>query len=140
LAKITKSGETYSMESISENSPVNAAPFIGTATIEADDWADYSIGDSIEIEAGANSQEFWIRAYDNPYISNPDTAYMIVTIDPATGNATVMSNEDFQYGCSEGDVTGSGSVNACAGTIDLVLTFGLGNCGNYSGNGFSLQL
>lgn len=140
MVKITKSGETYSMESVGENSPVTAAPFIGTATIVTDDWADYSPGDPIEIEAGANENEFWIRAYDNPYISNPDTAYMIVTIDPATGNATVMSNEDFQYGCSEGDVTGTGSVNACAGTIDLVLTFGLGNCGNYSGNEFSLQL
>lgn len=140
LAKITKSGENYTIEEVGENSPVTAAPFVGTATITADDWADYSVGDSIEIEAGANANQFYIRAYDNPYISNPTTAYMIVDIDPSTGNVTVMSNEDFDYGCSEGNVTGTGSVNACAGTIELNLTFGLGNCGDYADNAFNLQL
>lgn len=140
LAQVDKSGDNYTITPLGENSPVTAAPFVGTATITADDWADYAPGDSIEVEAGANENEFWIRAYDNPYISNPDTAYMVCTIDPATGNVTVMSNEDFDYGCSEGDVTGTGVVNACAGTIDLVLTFGLGNCGDYAGNAFSLEL
>ncbi|WP_053991442.1 hypothetical protein [Mangrovimonas sp. TPBH4] len=140
MAQITKMGDSYTITEVGEPSPVTAAPFIGTATVVTDEWADYSPGDTIEIEAGANEYEFWIRAYANPYIENPDTAYFIVTVDPATANVTLMSNEDFQYGCSEGDVTGSGSVNACAGTIDLVLDFGLGNCGDYPGYGFSLQL
>lgn len=140
LAQITKTGDSYEIVSVGENSPVTAAPFIGTATVVVDDWADYAIGDSIEIEAGANENEFWIRTYSNTAISNPTTAYMIVTIDSTTGDVTVISNEDFQYGCSEGDVTGSGSVNACARTIDLVLDFGLGNCGDFSGYVFTLQL
>ena len=140
LAKVTKSGDNYTIEEVGENSPVTAAPFIGTATVVTDDWADYDPGETVEIEAGATPYEFWIRSYANPYISNPNTSYMVVTIDPLTGSATVMSNEDFDYGCSQGDVTGSGTVNACAGTIDLVLTFGLGNCGDYADNAFVLQL
>jgi len=140
LAQITKSGENYTIAPVGENSPVTAAPFIGTATVVTDDWADYAPGETVEIEAGATENEFWIRSYANPYIANPDTSYMIVTIDPLTGNATVMSNEDFQYGCSQGDVVGSGTVNACAGSISLVLDFLLGNCGDYPGNVFELQL
>lgn len=140
IAKITKTGENYDISEIGENSPVTAETFVGTATIIADDWADYAVGDQITLEAGATPYEFWIRAYNNPYISNPTIAYMIVTIDPLTGNVTVQSNEDFDYGCSEGDVTGNGNVNACAGTIDLLLNFGLGDCGDYQGNSFSLEL
>lgn len=140
LAKITKTGDNYAIEEVGANSEVTAAPFVGTATIIADDWADYAPGDSIEVEAGATPYEFWIRAYDNPYISNGATAYMVVTIDPATGNATVLSNEDFDYGCSEGVVSGSGTVNACAGLIDLSINFGLGNCGDYGPYDFILQL
>ncbi len=140
LAKVIKTGGNYEIIPVGEPSEITAAPFVGTATVVVDDWADYAVGASIPIEAGSNPYEFYIRSTNNPYISNPDTSYMIVTIDPLTGNATVTSNEDFEYGCSEGDVTGSGTVNACAGTIDLVLSFGLGNCGVYANQEFSLQL
>lgn len=140
LAKITKTGSNYEIESVGENSPVTASSFIGTSTVVTDEWEDYSPGDSVEIEAGTNEYEFLIRAYSNPAIANPNTAYLVVTIDPLTGNVTVVSNEDFDYGCSEGDVTGTGSVNACEGTIDLVLDFGLGNCGDYPGYALTLQL
>lgn len=141
LAKITKSGDSYSFEEIGTNSPVVATSFVGTATITADDWADYAIGDPIEFEAGANDQEFWIRAYDNPYISNPATAYMIVTVDPATGDATVSSNEPFDYGQGpEGGVSGYGSVNACAGTVQLFITYDLTVFGIYGEYEFSFEL
>lgn len=146
LAKVTKSGENYTVTS--ENATLtndgtpdtsSAAPYIGTATVVADDWADYSPGETIEIEAGASANEFWIRSTANPFISNPDTSYMIVTLDPC-GGATVMSNEDFEYGCSEGDVTGTGTVDPDTMTVDLTLTFGLGDCGDFTGNHFVLQL
>ena len=65
---------------------------------------------------------------------------MIVTIDDVCGDVTVMSNEDFLYGCTEGDVTGSGSVDLSSGIIDVTLTFLLGNCGDYPGYRFVLQL
>ncbi|MEZ4793574.1 MAG: hypothetical protein R2783_08970 [Gelidibacter sp.] len=140
LAKITKTGQNYDISSVGENSPVVASSFVGTATVVVDDWADYAVGASIPIEAGSNPNEFYIRNYNNPAVANPNTSYMIVTIDPLTGDVTVTSNEAFDYGCSDGAVSGSGSVNACAGTIDLVLDFDLGNCGVYDGNVFSLQL
>jgi len=144
LAKITKSGETYSFEEIGSNSPVTAAPFIGTATVTVDDWADYAPGvDTVEIEAGANDQEFWIRSYSNPYIYNPGTAYMVVTIDPLTANVTVQSNENFDYGVPI-DITGTGSVNACAASIETTISFwvpgSVGVSGYAFNQAFNLQL
>ncbi|MGB6269224.1 MAG: hypothetical protein WBF67_09465, partial [Olleya sp.] len=53
LAKITKTGENYVIEEVGANSEVTAAPFAGTATITADDWADYAVGNPITVEAGA---------------------------------------------------------------------------------------
>jgi hypothetical protein len=123
LAKITKSGDSYTFEELGEKSPVTAAPFIGTATVVSDDdWADYAPGDTVEIEAGANAQEFWIRAYDNPYIANTATAYWIVTVDPLTGSVTVAANEFFDFGVPI-DINGTGTVNACTGLIELVLDY-----------------
>lgn len=147
LAKITKSGTSWSWAT--ENATLTnngqpdaslAAPYIGTSTVVADDWADYAAGDEVEIEAGAADNEFWIRSYANPYIANPDTSYMIVTINDICGNVTVTENEDFDYGCSAGTVRGTGTVDPTTMTVDLFLTFGLGDCGDYAGNQFTLQL
>ena len=145
LAKVTKSGDTWAVASenatlVTKPDATVAAPFVGTATVLQDDWADYGQGETVTIEAGASPNEFWIRSYANPYIGNPDTSYMIVTIDDVCGDVTVMSNEDFLYGCTEGDVTGSGSVDLSSGIIDVTLTFLLGNCGDYPGYRFVLQL
>jgi len=143
LAKITKTGDSYAFEELGSNSPVTSAPFIGTATVTADDWADYSIGDTVEIEAGTDAQEFWIRSYTNPFITNTATAYMVVTIDPLTANVTVQSNEDFDYGVPI-DITGTGSVNACAGSIELTISFWVPGSVGVSGyafdQAFNLQL
>ncbi len=123
LAKLTKAGDSYTFEEIGTNSPVTAAPFIGTATVVSDaDWADYAPGDTLEIEEGANGQEFWIRGYDNPFINNPDTAYMIVTVDPLTGNATVTANEFFDFGVPI-DINGTGVLNACSGLMTFTLDY-----------------
>ncbi len=147
LAKITKSGTTYSW--VTENGALTnngspdaslAAPYIGTAAVVVDDWADYGVGDPIVIEAGAADNEFWIRSYANPYISNPDTSYMIVTINDVCGNVTVQSNEDFDYGCDNGNVIGTGTVDPTTMTVDVTLNFQLGGCGDYPGNQFVLQL
>lgn len=59
---------------------------------------------------------------------------MEVTINPADGSATVISNECFNYpGFDCVDVTGTGSVGTCTGDINVVLDFG-----PYTDNGFSL--
>ena len=144
LAKITKSGESYTFEEVGSNSPVTAAPFVGTATVTADDWADYSIGDTVEIEAGADAQEFWIRSYTNPFITNTATAYMVVTVDPLTADVTVQSNENFDYTGTPMDISGTGTVNACASSISLTINFWVPGSVGVSGyafdQAFNLQL
>lgn len=47
---------------------------------------------------------------------------MLVTVNPEDGTATVTSNEPFDYGVPI-DVTGSGSVGTCTGSINLSLNF-----------------
>ena len=118
-----------------------AAPYIGTATVVTDDWADYEPNETVEIEAGANDNEFWIRSYANPYITNPDTSYMIVTLDDC-GSATLISNEDFAYEeYCDFIVTGEGKVDLATRTVDLTLTFDAGDCDDiYTDNQFILQL
>ena len=147
LATITKSGTSWgwatnnaTLTNNGEPDASLAAPYIGTSTVVNDDWADYAVGDAVEIEAGAADNEFWIRSYTNPYISNTDTAYMIVTINDVCGNVTVIENEAFDYGCDAGTVRGTGTVDPTTMTVDLTLTFGLGGCGDYAGNNFTLQL
>lgn len=140
MAKVTKSGDTYTIEEVGEASPTKASTFIGTSTVVTDEWADYEPGENIEILEGSNEYEFLISAAANPYIANADTAYLTATIDPLTGNVTVESNEAFDYGQGdEGSVTGSGTVNPCTGVIDIVLDFDLGVFGVYPGYGLTLQ-
>jgi hypothetical protein len=123
MAKVTKSGTTYTFEEIAENAPYPISTFTGTATVTADGWADYSPGASITVVEGTpGANEVWILADANPYIANGATAYMIVTINPATGAATVMSNEPFDYGVPI-NIAGSGSVDLCSGTMELSLDY-----------------
>jgi len=139
MAMITKSGTNYTLEQIGESNEVTAAPFIGTATVLVDDWADDYINAEIEIEAGSNPYEFYVRMYSNPYIDNPNTAYLIVTIDPATGNVTGTSNEPWDYGNTT-PVTATGSVDLCSKTIDLILDYWYNMGNHYSGYELKLQL
>lgn len=140
MAKVTKSGDNYVIEEVGEASPVLASSFIGTTEVVADEWDDYAVGDEVTIEAGANENQFLIRNYNHPYLLNADTAYLIATVDPLTGNVTVESNEDYDYDGYTGSVTGSGTVNACTGEIDIVLDFMLDPYGLYDGYGLSLKL
>jgi len=119
--------------------PLNPSDYVGTATITVDEWADYSIGDNIEVEAGAAANQVWIRQYDNPFITNPSTAYMILTIDTATGTIVVSSNEAFDYGQGPvGSVYGTGTIDGC-GAIHLVTTYDLGSFGIYTPYRFDVE-
>jgi hypothetical protein len=139
LVEVTKSGESYTITEIGEITPVNAEPFIGTATVLVDDWADDYVDGEIEIEAGSNANEFYVRMYSNPYIDNPDTAYLIVTIDPTTGNVTGVSSEPWDYG-NVTPVTATGTVAVCTKTIDLTLDYFYGESTHYDGQQLKLQL
>jgi hypothetical protein len=119
--------------------PLNGADYVGTGTITVDDWADFNIGDPIEVEAGANPNEVWVRQYDNPYINNPGTAYLIITIDTATGNVTVQSNENYDYGSFKSEVVGTGFVDGC-GAIHFTQTFNTDAYGPLPGYNFAIEL
>jgi hypothetical protein len=99
-------------------------PYGGNFVVVQDAWADYNAGDLVPIEQDLAPFSFRIRSTNNPFISNPGTSFMSVTVDPVTALATVASNECFDYGpgfCL--NVTGSGTAS-CEGEIDLVLAFG----------------
>jgi len=134
MAKVIKSGDSYTITQIAEKSPVTAAPFIGTATVVVDEWEDYAPGDVTTITAGSDPYKFLIDVPAYLYwIANNATTYFEVTIDPATGNATVVSTEPFDYGQGvEGGEIGTGFVNACTGEINLLITYDLTIYGVYA--------
>ncbi len=99
----------------------DASLFDGNYIVTADAWADYAIGAVVPV-AFDTGYKFRILSTNNPFINNTATAYMEVTIDPADGTVTVVSNEDFDYGVPV-PVTGTGSVGTCTGDINLNLNF-----------------
>lgn len=111
----------------------DASNFDGNYVVVADAWADYAEGDAIPVEF-VSDYTFRILSTNNPFIANPGTSYMELTIDPTDGSVTVASNECFNYGAGFClDVTGSGSVGTCTGDINVVIDFG-----GFTGNAFSL--
>ncbi|NHM06523.1 hypothetical protein G4D82_04760 [Flavobacterium sp. CYK-4] len=114
----------------------DASIFDGSYTVVADAWADYAAGDTVPVQyvASDGPYTFRILSANNPYIANAATSYMLVTINPEDGTATVTSNEDFDYpGFAVLPVTGAGTVGTCTGDINLVLNFG-----PYEDNTFTL--
>lgn len=116
----------------------DASLFNGNFKITADQWADYAVGTIIPVVYNSADGAFTFRilATKNPYILNASTAYMKVTVNPATNAVTVQSNENFNYG--GGDltaVTGTGTVGSCNGDINLKLNFP-----GYNQSGFTFSL
>ena len=104
----------------------DASVFEGDYTVTADAWADYAVGDIVPVEFNPEDGTYTFRvlATNNPYIENPDTAFMLVTVNPEDGTATVTSNEPFDYGGGDlTEVSGTGSVGTCTGSINLSLVF-----------------
>lgn len=105
----------------------DASLFDGDYTVQADAWADYAVGTVIPVTYVASDGPYTFRILStlNSFISNPTTSYMLVTVNPEDGSATVQSNEDFDYiGFAVLPVTGIGTVGTCTGDINLVLNFG----------------
>lgn len=104
----------------------DASLFSGNYKITADDWNDYKAGTIIPVVYNGTDGTYTFRILEtkNPALINPSTAYLLVTINPATNAVTVKSNIDFDYG--NGDttaVTGTGTVGSCTGEINLKLNF-----------------
>ncbi|WP_162126321.1 hypothetical protein [Flavobacterium phycosphaerae] len=105
----------------------DASTFNGNYSVTQDTWQDYGIGDIVPVEYDSTLGvlSFKILSANNPYIANPSTSYMLVTIDPTDSSVTVQSNEDFDYGGGFiVPVTGTGAVGSCTGDISLTLSFG----------------
>lgn len=111
--------------------------FNGNFLVVRDDWADFSAGDPIKVEAGPGENQISVTAYPSPsYGSN--RVPMILDIDPSTNNVSVSSQVIGDYDGVVTSVSGVGSVNSCAGTIDLTLDIAYGTS-VYSGLVLSLQ-
>ncbi len=106
--------------------PINdSSLFNGNYKVVKDSWADYAVDASVPVVAIANTYKFRILSTNNPYLVNPGTSYMEVTIDPSDNSVTVQSNEDFNYGGGfKVPVTGKGVIGSCNGDINLTLDFG----------------
>jgi len=120
--------------------PFNMSGFTGTYKVVTDTWEDYSVGDQITVQPGPAANQFKILSTNNPYISNPTTSYMLVTVQN-DGKVTLASNEPFNYGGTTGTLSlnGTGTVNFCTGGINISsLTFA-GAAGTSSGNKFVLE-
>ncbi|AWA28716.1 hypothetical protein HYN48_00665 [Flavobacterium magnum] len=108
----------------------DASNFSGNYKVVSDAWQDYAAGDVIPLEYHPEDGQYTFRimSTNNPYLINYDTSYMLVTIDPATGEVTVAANEPFNYGPpAPYVVSGTGDVKSCTGAVTLDLLF--------SGNG-----
>lgn len=102
----------------------DASIFEGNYTVTADAWADYTVGDIVPVEYNPEDGPYTFRilSTNNPFVANIGSAYMLVTVNPVDGTATVTSNESFDYGVPI-DVTGGGTVGTCTGSINLSLNF-----------------
>ena len=121
---------------ISLTCPFINTKFSGNYTVLTDSWADYMAGDKVPVTPGAAANQIYVRATNNPYISNSATAYMLLTVN-ADGTFVVTSNQNFEYGANGGSlaVTGTGKVNLCSGDINISVL----NFGNNKNNQFVLK-
>jgi len=104
----------------------DASLFNGNYIVTVDAWADYSTGDIVPVVYNvANGQlKFRILNTNNPFLVNGASTYYEVTIDPANGSCTVISNATLDYGGGFlTNVTGTGSIGSCTGDINLMLNF-----------------
>lgn len=102
------------------------AKLVGSWTVETDDWGDYTPGDEVIVEAGPDSNTFHILNTNNLEIGNPDTAYLIVTVNDSGDVIDIKTNEPYDYGVDIDLLNGGdGLVVSCAGIININIEFAL---------------
>jgi len=106
----------------------DASLFSGNYVVTDDAWADYSPGDIVPVVPVPGTTSFRFLSTNNPFIANPNTSWIQFDIDPATGDVTGGSNEDFNYGSPSSPflvpvTISSGSVGTCTGSVDVKLNF-----------------
>lgn len=92
----------------------------GTYVITADNW-DGATGETCDVTATATSATL---TYAFPYAAPPGVNPLVITVNPATGGATVAKQTYGSYGTGFENFTaqGSGFFFSCTGQITLSLT------------------
>ena len=102
--------------------PYNASTIAGTYRVVKDDWADWAVGDLVQVTAGAGQNQVDLsQVWPNPAFGTVVTP-LVITVNPTTGTATVPDNVTFgNYGAFQGATsTGhTGFVFSCTGQISL---------------------
>ena len=123
----------------------DASNFNGNYKVVVDDWQDYAIGDIVPVvyNPANGTLKFRVMNSTNPStIAASASNYLECTLDPKTGNVTVVSSAPYKYGSgSPGNtytVSGTGAVGSCSGSISLILKWTNGTGGSASNQHFDL--
>ncbi len=159
---ITKSGETYDINNtnsaLESGSFYNAcfrwtasvvcpfvAPMAGTYKVVQDDWQDWSPGDLVQVTDGPGANQLNLgKVWPNAAYGNVTATPLVVTVDPATGTATIPASPAGVFwatGYPGSASTGAGStglVFSCTGRISLSIRL-LYNGGDQGFNKLILQ-
>ena len=109
------------------------APAAGTYKVIQDDWADWAAGDLVTVTDGPGANVVNLSAvWPNP-IYGTVVSPLLVTVDAATGAATIPANVTFgNYGSYNAKTLSgnSGYVFSCTGTITLKIHVDAGPFGD----------
>ncbi len=161
---LTKGGKTYDISNINSNLESNSnynaafrwqafvvcpfvAPVAGTYKVVQDDWQDWSPGDLVKVTDGpganqVNISQVWPGVPAGGTIVSP----LIVTVDPATGAATVPKVTFGNYGGSTNYIAvgagaggSAGYIFSCTGYIGLNINITSSAGSNFGTNKLVLQ-
>jgi len=99
------------------------ASFNGNYVVQQDDWADFAVGDLVEVKPGAGDNEISVLAYPSPAFGT-NRKPMILTVNPTTFDVTISEQVIGDYfGAGPGATArGTGTVNPCGDNISLLVT------------------
>jgi hypothetical protein len=102
--------------------PFNTATIAGTYTVVKDDWADWGVGDQVEVTAGPGANQVNLsQVWPNVAFGNVVTP-LAINVDPVTGTATIPVGITFgNYGgfLAITDPGSTGFVFSCTGQISV---------------------
>lgn len=112
--------------------------FTGNFSVVEDGWEDYFPGDIVPLQNNAADGTFTFRI---PVPGASSATYYIVTVDPATNNATVVTNKLINYGSATNYLAkGTGTVGSCTGEITLKMGYYTPSGAQTYGESFALKL
>lgn len=117
--------------------PFDAATIAGTYEVKRDDWADWGVGDLVEVTVGATASQVDLsQVWPNPDFGTVVTP-LTLNVDPATGVVTVPAGVVFGNYGGTNIRTGAGSTGfifSCTGLISVRI-----NIDGYGLNQLNLQ-